>query len=81
MRTNALGQILTALQTRIQARTDRLTDELLLSEAQATRRAFSDGVVPAVDVKVNALFGTQAARFIAIEMRQAIAVQLDGIVR
>jgi hypothetical protein len=58
MRTNALGQILTALLTRIQAGTDRLTDELLLSEAQPARRAFSDGVVPAVDVEVDALFWT-----------------------
>ena len=81
MRTNALRQISTAVQTEICASAERLSDEFRLPEAPGTRSALGDVVVPAIDVKKNTLFGAQTARSAAVDMRKTIAVRLDGIVR
>jgi len=69
------------MQTEIRASAQRLSDKFLLPEALGTRSALGDAVVPAIDQEENVLFRAQNTRSAAVDMRHAIAVRLDGIVR
>ena len=79
MTANALGKICIAMQTAVQVDPERLRGKFVLPEVPATRGALSDRVVPAIHIEEDKLFGTDTARVSAVDMRQAIAVRLDGV--
>jgi len=62
VRTNALGQILMAMETEIPAGIEGHKDQFVLPEALSTRGALGHAVVPAIDVDEDRLFRAQTTR-------------------
>jgi hypothetical protein len=81
MRANALREICTTVEAPVYAAAERVRATFLLPEALAARGALGDLVVPAIEIEEDNLFGAQSARSAAVDMRYAIAVRLNGILR
>ena len=79
MGANSVGQVLPALRASIHTVAEEAREKLLLPKNPRARHALDDVVIPAILEEKHALFVVEEAGQEAVDMDDAITVELDGV--
>src|SRR5262245_56042371 len=80
MRAKVGRQIGVALRAQMVAVPEQIGRQLVLTEPHMAGAAFGHGVLPAELIEENSLFVVQLAGPVAVEMKNAVAVERDGVI-